>query len=322
MTRFAYLIFSYKNPGQVLRLAAAIHRGSPLAHVVIHHDISKSQLRVPAGAQFHLIPNPVAVEWGDFSQIEMFLHSTEWMLNNLRFDWLVVLSGQDYPLKPLEAFEARLASSGYDAYLEHFPALTATTWPEGTGKRRYYLRYFKVPRIAPYYLLPESLRSRITNLRYWLNDAQSFINIRVPPGKSGARLGVRRLTVPFNRDFICYGGADWFNLNLKSVQAVHKFAADHPGILDYYRATYVPSESFVPTVLANSPGLRLANDSCRYVAWVSESAANPRIIRTSDLDEVCASGQPFARKFDAQVDANVLDLLDARVEKMMGKNGT
>ena len=321
MAQFAYLIFSHTNPTQVLRLAKAIRRSSRFAHIVIHHDISKSRLHVPDGAQVHLIPNPVAVEWADFSQVEMFLHSTAWILEHLAFDWLVVISGQDYPVEPLADFEARLETSGQDAFAEHFPALTAATWPKHTGERRYYFRYCRVPRIAHYYMLPESLKRRLNGAKSWFNDAQPFVTIRTGPRKIPTQVGLRRLRVPFNGDFVCYGGADWFNLNKKSVRKIHEFVIDHPRVVNHYRSTYLPSESFVPTILLNDPDLRVFNDSCRYVAWEGTSAASPRIIRASDLDKVFESRHPFARKFDENIDADVLDLLDARIETMQESDG-
>jgi len=313
MPRFAYLIASHKNPTQVCRLARAMHRASPSAHLVVHHDPSQSRLAIPPDLPLHVVPNPVTVEWGDFSQVEMFLRSTSWMLDNLDFDWLAVISGQDYPIQPLAAFESRLADSGQDAFQEFFPALGPAPWPEGTGRRRYYFRYTKLPRFAHYYLLPDALKRDLAQLKTWFNGAQSFVDIRSSPRGNATRLGVRRIMTPFNETFVCYGGGDWFNLNRKSVEIVHRFVQEHPRIVNYYRQTYIPNESFVLTILLNHPGTRVANDLCRYVDWGNAPVASPKILRVDDLDAILASGQPFARKFDACIDSRVLDLLDARI---------
>lgn len=313
MPQFAYLIASHRNPSQVYRLARALRRASPSAHLVVHHDASKSRLEIPDDLHLHVIPNPVAVEWGNFSLVDMFLRSTAWMRDNLDFDWLAVISGQDYPVQPLAAFEARLASSGQDAFLEFFPALGAAPWPEGTGRRRYYFRYTKLPRFAHYYLLPDALKRGLAQLKTWFNSAQPFVDIRNSPRGNATRLGVRRIRTPFNETFICYGGADWFNLSRKSVDIVHRFIQAHPRIVNYYRHTYIPSESFVQTILLNDPKIHVANDSCRYVDWGNAPVASPKILGADDLDSILASGQPFARKFDSCIDSQILDLLDARI---------
>jgi len=316
MSQFVYLIVSHSNPAQVLRLARAIERASPTAHIVIHHDASKSRLDIPADLRVHLVPNPVSAEWGDFSLVEIFLRSTTWIRENLDFQWIVNISGQDYPLQPLAAFESRLASSDQDAFLEHFPALGPAPWSEGTGRRRYYFWYTRLPKFARYYLLPEPLKQALARVKKWFNGAQSLVDLRTSPRGIGTKLGVRRITTPFNERFVCYGGADWFNLNRKSVETIHRFVAEHPRIVSYYRHTFIPSESFVQTVLLNNSNIRAVNDSCRYVNWGDIPVASPGILRTADLDRAIGSGQPFARKFDLNVDSHVLDLLDARIDQM------
>ena len=317
MSKFAYLIVSHTNPAQVLRLARAIKRGSPSAHVVVHHDNSKSRLDLPADSSVHLLPDPVSVEWGGFSLVEMFLHSTAWMQEHLDFDWLVVVSGQDYPLQHLAAFEARLAASGKDGFLEYFPALGPAPWPNGTGKRRYYYRYIKLPSFPYYYLVPRALKDALARLKIWFCGSQSFVSMQTSPRGLGTKLGLRRITTPFRDGFVCYGGADWVNLNRKSIQTIHRFVEANPEIVSYYRRTFIPSESFVQTILVNDRQMRVANDACRYIIWEQSASASPAVLRTGDLESMLASGQPFARKFDLAIDADVLDLLDARLEQML-----
>jgi hypothetical protein len=76
----------------------------------------------------------------------------------------------------------------------------------------------------------------------------------------------------------------------------------------------VPDESFFQTILINSRlADRIVNDDLRYIDW-SEGRASPRILTSDDLDSLLASGDLFARKFDARVDERVLDMLDASIE--------
>jgi hypothetical protein len=55
------------------------------------------------------------------------------------------------------------------------------------------------------------------------------------------------------------------------------------------------------------------NENLRYIDWSREPA--PAVLGRSDLDAMLASGKLFARKFDASVDPDVLDLLDAHIER-------
>ncbi len=45
-----------------------------------------------------------------------------------------------------------------------------------------------------------------------------------------------------------------------------------------------------------------------YISW--DAVPGPKILGMEDLDAMLASGKAFARKFDVDVDAAVLDRLD------------
>lgn len=314
MSRFVYLIVSHTNPGQVLRLATAITNASPGSQIAIHHDPSKSRLDSPNLPKVHLVPNPLSVEWGAYSQIEMLLHSLRWISANLDFDWVVVISGQDYPTQSLAQFETRLASSRYDAFIRYFRIDDPGHWPRDVGARRYYFRYVSVPRFRYYYRLPEALKRFLGKTKTWFNESQSLVRILTLPRGLHTKVGIRRIFRPFNERFVCYGGWDWFNLNRRCVDTILKDAEGKPEIFAYYRGTLLPSESLIHSLLANNDRINVFNDACRFVHWGEKRhATSPEIIRCKDLHLVLESGEPFARKFDINIDSTVLDRLDARI---------
>jgi hypothetical protein len=159
MDKFLYLVFSHTNPDQVRRLANTICRHSPRGRVVIHHDGSQPALSSSGfadAARVSVVPRPLPVRWGDFSFVQAFLHSTEWILRDIDFDWLVTISGMDYPIQPLSRFETLLASSGADGFFRYFAVLEPGHWPENTGRRRYYYNYYTWPKFV-FLLLQTSL---------------------------------------------------------------------------------------------------------------------------------------------------------------------
>jgi hypothetical protein len=128
--------------------------------------------------------------------------------------------------------------------------------------------------------------------------ADPLAHVRTLP--SGTYLGLRAQPPlpPFH-------GSDWFALSRRAVEIV----LDAPrAVLDHFAHTIVPTEAFVPTVLANST-LRLHDDNRRYVRF-EPGSPNPRTLTLDDLDAAFASGADFARKFD---DPAVLDALDRRL---------
>src|SRR4051794_2509160 len=114
----AYVVVSYRNPGQVLRLVSALREG-PGAEVVVRHDqrntkLQRAEVEERGG---HLLEDGIQIEWGELSYARVLLGALEWALEHLDPDWILVLSGQDYPLRRRADSEAGRAASGKDAFL-------------------------------------------------------------------------------------------------------------------------------------------------------------------------------------------------------------
>lgn len=320
MDKFVYLIFSHANPAQVNRLASAICRSSPKGHVVIHHDASKPAFTI-SNPQFDsritMIPNPMSVKWGDYSFVEAILHSISWIQKNIEFDWLITISGMDYPISPLTKFENRLSTSNADGFISYFQALDRADWPKGLGLRRYYFNYFELPRFPYYYKVPTVIKEALRALRDFTNLRQSLIRIQPRHRQMPMKVGIRKNHF-FSKSFVCYSGSDWFNLKKTSVELIQKSLSDNPLLLRYYRRTILPSESLFHTILVNHPDLSIFNDKCRHIKWEDIYAPSPEVLRSNDFCELSKSRHPFARKFDNSVDEKIFDLLD---ESLFGING-
>ena len=299
--RVAYLVTSYTLPAQVLRLVRTLRAGSPSAHIVLHHDDRRCSLdrRALDAAGARALEPSWPVEWGDFSQVAAILRGFRWLLEHTDFEWMVLLSGQDYPVRPLAAIERDLADSACDGFIE-----TRVIAPPTLRRRnveefasRYFYRYVALPDwrvLAPMSSIAPKARPLL-------------LSRQLP---SGSRIGWRCARPPFSATLRCHQGSDWFTLSRRCVAAVDSFARHHPEVVRHYRRTVIPTESFVHTVLANDPALRLSGDSRRYTSWEPRPAARPRVLRRADLQSMLASGADFARKFDETVDAGVLDDID------------
>jgi hypothetical protein len=72
----------------------------------------------------------------------------------------------------------------------------------------------------------------------------------------------------------------------------------------------MPDELFFQTIMLSTPlADSVENEFLHYMDW-SDGSAHPAILRVADLPKLKASGMLFARKFDASVDSEILDLLD------------
>lgn len=298
--KVVYFIASHTNPDQVERLIRRLRRDSPASFVLVHHDESQSHLapeRFAGDPQVVVVPQALQVEWGGFSQVEMVLHGIETLLASRRdFDWLVLLSGQDYPIRPIGDFELDLGRLG-DGAIAH------------EEQTRLLDRY-----VLGWHRLPRRFENRLTNALFSrlsrFNERQPFV--RFVSGRVGCRFGLRPLRSPFGAALQPYKGTTWWTLSRRCVEYVRDFVHDNPSFVNWYRRrTLMPDESFFQTILFNAGSFSLRNDDGRYVRWDPPDAASPVTLRTDDLATLLRSGKYFGRKFDERVDATVLDRLDA-----------
>jgi hypothetical protein len=276
----AYLILSYTAPELVERLVGRLRSGSPEATIVVHHDDRRCALG-PVDAL--RIEPPSAIEWGHGSQLAAVTRCLRWVHEHAPYDWLVLLSGQDYPIRPVAEIEAELESAAADAFIltAPVPPLRLRRGAVDEFARRYRYRWRRVP-------------ERLGRL---LARADPLLQVRRLP--SGTYAGV-----PWRSPLPPFHGSDWFSLSRRAVEAVLAAPVEH------YLHTIVPTEAFVHTVLANDRTLRLHNDHRRYAVFDPPGSANPRVLGVADVDAAIATGGHFARQFE---DVRVLDEIDRRI---------
>ncbi|WP_028062480.1 beta-1,6-N-acetylglucosaminyltransferase [Solirubrobacter soli] len=271
----AYLVMSYTHPELVRRLVARLQGGV----VAVHHDDRRSTL---GDVDALLIP-PRPIEWGHGSQLAAILRCLDW-LRSYEWDWLVLLSGQDYPVRPVPEIEVSLLATDVDAFIRFRPVPPRVLRRGAVDEfaRRYAYRWRKLKG-------PDPFRFRLDPL----------VQVRTLP--SGTYVGL-----PARPPLPVFHGSDWFSLSRRAVDTV---LAAPEEVVDHFLHTIIPTEAFVHTVLANS-GLRLANDHRRYAVFDPPSSPSPRVFGLADVGEVLASGADFARKFE---DERVLDEIDRRI---------
>ena len=311
--RIAYIILSYNLPQQLRGLVKMLDTAESTSVVFVHHDAKSPPLPddfISGFAKTRLAPRRFAVTWGDFSQVEALVSCLRAVVDTVEFDWIVVLSGQDFPCRPISHFAEFLASSRFDAFVEAAP-IERCARPAHTFAR-YYYRHWTLPHFAYAYKLP----SRV--VRAWDRTLAQFVDsnglltyIWMPRGLPG-RIGIRSLGVPFRRDFICHQGSDWLNLSRKATQHLLR-VIDETALMKYYRRTVLPSESIFQTILCNARALSVCPRNLRWIKWSSSDAASPETLTVADFAALTRSEEFFARKFDMRVDSRVLDLLEAAV---------
>jgi hypothetical protein len=239
------------------------------------------------------MPTQVGIRWGDASYAESIVASMRRLLApEYEWDWLVLLSGQDHPVRPLAELRATLATEGIRAYA---PAHTHSPGGEGRTaelRARYEYRYW-----WPASAWPRWARASAHRLRRPIEWATRGV-VRLQPRPRGAApgVGLRCRTTPFSESRPCSMGSDYFAADRVMVAALVELLDREPSILDYYRRTFVPSESLFPSVFRWIDSGAVANRNFHFMRF--GGLANPRNLTEEDLPEIWEHGAIFGRKFD------------------------
>ncbi len=316
--RIAFLILNHREPAQLLRLITTLRLELPDSSIVVHHDrfrvdISSSVLDSIENA--YLLTSDKPVNWGDFSITDVCWRSMAWMCENLEFDWLILLSAQDYPIKPLATLKASLAATGADVLLRAAPIDELDRRRDRRNRRRCYLyQYRPAPENLPSGHLPAELRCWLRRrMRLFidvLNNVQPYFHVYKISAQIPWRLGWRARHTPFTQGEPCWFGSTWITLSRRATEFVVAAVRDQPGFVDYYRRTVQADESATATLVCNAPGLHLERRDLHYVRWTHPGTGHPDTLVNEDLAELLVAPEYFARKFDIARDAKILDELD------------
>ncbi len=311
-----YFIQTFKNPAQIYRLVRTIKKSSPESHILISHDFTVSNLDI---APLQDLPEVDLLRLrgkggrGDFSMIQGYLDAVDWLLShNTKFDWLINLSGQDYPTQPLPRIEKFLAETKYDGFLEYDDAFSESEhnlWPADEGRTRYLFQYWR----SGIHIYGKHLHDKIYyRIQYYINNCQRFM--KIISGFDCIMVGIAVSSTPFHNNFLCYRGSYYHTLSNKCVQFLYEFSKQNPDLVEYYKKTVCPNESFIQTVLVNSGLFNLCNESKRYIDFLnSPDSSRPRTLTVEDYSLLLKDNIHFARKFEPGQDSRILDMLDARI---------
>lgn len=272
----AHLILTHKNPAQLERLLRTLQH--PAFDFYIHLDKKTDAtpfLHLEDQKNVFFIRNRTPIYWAGFGTIQATLNGFREILPIGGYDYINVISGQDFPLK----------SAPYIYhYLEQRQGHEFITCESIEGSWS-----IAAPRIRKYHLINWRIPGKFR--------LEKLVNLLLPPRK-----------FPFDHQIV--GRANWFTLTPAAIRYSLDFLERHPRLIRYYKYCWGADEFIFSTILYNSPFRDKIVDNLVYVDWTGQTQGHPRILQADDFPALTGTEKLFGRKFDMDKDAEIFTLLE------------
>ncbi len=315
MSGTAYVVLSHRDPAQVERLAAAITGSSPTAHVLVTHDGRRSAAPRPAD-RVRVRTHGLPTDWGSWELVEATLDAFAWARRTVDPEMVVLISGQDYPVRDLAAWEREFLATGGGWAGRATPLSYRPRWGRRRGEgdddlTRYVYGWYRLPATGLAQLLPPGLERARRRVRgAVLLRAEPVLSWRHVTRGRGAHLGIRRWRTPFSPARPCCKGPQMVAMDRAALDHLLTETAPGTALRRYFRRTVIPDEALIQSVLAWRAPPR-EGWQVSYDHWVP-SIDTTRELGTADLPAILASGAAFCRKVDRVRSAALIQALDDR----------
>jgi len=274
--KIAYLIFAYRNPRLIQKTIERLTCEDSSFFIHIDRKCDIRQFEFLRDKNVFFTENRIVVYWAEFSGVEAILL----LIRNAlaaprRYDYFVLLSGSEYPLRSRR-------------YIHNF--LEANRGLE-------FITMAKMP-------APGKPLSRINTLRFPSTRPVHRVIFRVLAKLGLAQRDYRRYFGTLEP----YSGITWWALTREACQYLLEFKARDRTLTDFFTNCFAPEETFFHTILGNSPFKSRIRRSLLYEDW-SAKGAHPAMLNERHLAFFEAQGTVcvqdlhgpgellFARKF-------------------------
>lgn len=303
----AYLILAHHQPAHLARLIKALIGDGAyfLVHVDLKTDISPFKELVPASRNIIFLQDAARVKvfWCGYSTVTATLNLLRAAVGSgVHFTRYCLLSGSDFPIKKNSRIEEALSTE---------------------------TEFLRVDRKLDYG--KNDFHSE--TVRYIHLYDSRFLNPRTTPSErlsSAAEKILRKIPRKRYQKIPLYQGSQWWALTDPCVRHIFKFLEENSDYLAFHRHTLVPDESFFHSIIKSSPfAERIIHDvekvasideyyesneyGCHYIDWNSKGVALPKVLDVSDAESLTRSTALFARKFDKNRSAALLNQLEGLI---------
>lgn len=283
--RHAFLILAYNEFWLLKKLVAFLSNPSCDIYLNIDKktDISKSDLdALKSNVCIRRITRHT-IHWGGRDMLNCEIEMLKFALLEKRADYFHLLSGQDYPIKPL---------SDFLVFFEKEKGKNFLYCKEGSFKKIWRQLFFFQP--LDWYDARGKWGDKIT------------LGICEIQMKLGLFRSVSRL--PMN----IYVGSQWFSLTKKACNFIVRYTTEHKSFYQRLKNTFVPDEIYINTILMNyfHEEEIVSTDNLRYIRWYEENGNNPSNLGMEHFAILASRHEFFTRKLTLKYGLELVKNID------------
>lgn len=299
-----YLILAHKNPLQLSRMIERLDDGA--SKFFIHLDAKTPIEPFTAcleGAHIRFIEPRERCVWGDFSIVQATIRLMEAASEEQGV--FILMSGQDYPIQSqvyindflernkefdfieIEPLEEKWKPKMVRDKLEHYHILHS----EERGNSNCY---------APFSHC--SVFQKLRTLMHLLKGRLSVKNFKL-------LCSLPKRVAPFERQ---YAGSQFWAFSERTFYTILNYIREHKAALErYYKYTSSPDEIYFHSVLMDLAAKDSTIKLKEQITYVNYFRKN-NVFVTEDFDKLTSAKEKlFARKFDTDIDIEILNKLDS-----------
>ncbi|BCL36772.1 beta-1,6-N-acetylglucosaminyltransferase [Nostoc sp. MS1] len=279
----AYLILAHNNPSHLQKLIKALDGADThfFIHIDAKQDISPFQSKI-SNENISFIKERSIIFWGEFSIVQATIDLIKAALSKQKFEYLILISGSDYPLKNaqyIKDFLQRKKGSEFITLVEVPHEEYRKGWDRFHQYRISFPSNNKILRGVK-----RVLNFVINNVLHWQRNYKKSLGDLKP-----------------------YAGGQWWALSGDACQYILDFIEKNPKVVRFFQTAFIPDESFFQTILGNSSFMSRIKPNLTFTKWDDSEHPNyitVELLQSFKFEDVInrqsisgCSEVLFARKF-------------------------
>lgn len=279
--KIAFIMLCHKNPDQInlfIERLSEYEGADVYVHVDRNHNEVRDGIRIRENVKLIPEERSLRIQWGSVDIVKATLELIrEVKESGIAYDYLWLVSGQDYPICPSEEVLRRLSAQPGINYIE--------TIPQADRRYNWYKKLYEMS--YPAWINKNSIPVKILKRLY----------IFVTGGhRYTFPMFIRKKPFAFDFSF----GSQWWTLTSEAAFEILVYSDSHPEILKYYEKSIIPDESFFQTIFMRGPYSEQRAMNLTFINWGS-NRRSPETLTEKDsekLSHAMQEGFCFARKFE------------------------